>query len=202
MTKILYGLVLAGGMSSRMGRDKATLVYQGQAQLQRAMACLEPYVEKAFVSIRESQRSEPSRASYEQIIDEEGIKGPAAGLLAAYKAFPHANWLVLACDLPLLRDKTLRDLCHQWHDSFEPSRAPIAYRSTYNGLPEPLCAIWTPPLLEALKSYVTEGVFCPRKALIRYGVSTLSPSEQEWLENVNTPSEREAVLKHLGDASI
>ena len=44
----LYGLVLAGGHSTRMQRDKAALRYHGQTQLEWAMAFIEPYVDKAF----------------------------------------------------------------------------------------------------------------------------------------------------------
>ncbi|HXO65108.1 MAG TPA: NTP transferase domain-containing protein, partial [Steroidobacteraceae bacterium] len=52
----VYGLVLAGGRSTRMGRDKAALAYGGGTpQLERAMALLSPHVERAFVSVRAEQ---------------------------------------------------------------------------------------------------------------------------------------------------
>ena len=45
----LYGLVLAGGRATRMGRDKASLEYAGKPQLVRAMELLAPHVRRAFV---------------------------------------------------------------------------------------------------------------------------------------------------------
>ena len=64
MAAPLYGLVLAGGRSSRMGRDKAALPYEGRTQLERAMALLEKHVERAYVSVRRDQSVEPLRARF------------------------------------------------------------------------------------------------------------------------------------------
>lgn len=52
----LYGLVLAGGVSARMGQDKAELSYHGAPQLQVAYETLSPLVERCFVSVRPAQR--------------------------------------------------------------------------------------------------------------------------------------------------
>jgi len=65
----LYGLVLAGGRSRRMQRDKASLEYRGRPQLMRAMDLLRPFVEKAFVSVRSDQTDDSTRAAYPTIAD-------------------------------------------------------------------------------------------------------------------------------------
>ena len=59
----LYGLVLTGGRSRRMQRDKASLQYAGKPQLARAMELLTPLVARCFVSVRPDQllRSAPRR---------------------------------------------------------------------------------------------------------------------------------------------
>ena len=96
------GLVLAGGRSTRMRRDKATLAYQGQNALDRAMELLDPCVAQAFVSVRPDQRTDPARARYAQVVDAQEGRGPIAGIAAAQQLAPDAAWLVLACDLPWL----------------------------------------------------------------------------------------------------
>src|SRR5687767_6222187 len=103
----LYGLVLAGGRSSRMGQDKALLAYHGATQLDWAMALIKPFVRRAFVSVRPDQTDDPVRAQYKQIVDTQSDRGPIAGIMAAQARHPDAAWLVLACDLPFLDATTL-----------------------------------------------------------------------------------------------
>ena len=110
MTAPLYGLVLAGGRSTRMGEDKAALRYAGCTQLERAMALLTPLVARAYVSVRRDQTADPVRARFAQIEDALEEVGPIAGILAAQARHPEAAWLVLACDLPFLDALTLAHL--------------------------------------------------------------------------------------------
>ncbi|HEV2287139.1 MAG TPA: NTP transferase domain-containing protein, partial [Steroidobacteraceae bacterium] len=102
MSAPLYGLVLAGGRSKRMGADKAALRIGARTQLEQALALLAPHVARAFVSVRAEQRGEPLRAGFEQIEDTRENLGPIAGIIAAQERHPDRAWLVLACDLPLL----------------------------------------------------------------------------------------------------
>ena len=181
----LYGLVLAGGHSRRMQRDKAALEYQGRSQLERAMALLEGLVQRAFVSVRAEQREDALRARYELIVDAAQDLGPIGGILAAEARYPHAAWLVLACDLPFLDASTLEHLIA----SRAPRRAATAYRSSRDGLPEPLCAIYEPASHGALAAAVAAGQLCPRKFLLGADTELLEQPLPGALENVNTPEE-------------
>ncbi|UMM08943.1 NTP transferase domain-containing protein [Gluconobacter frateurii] len=194
----LYGLVLAGGFSSRMRQDKAALTYHGEPQLRNAFDAVSPMVEQCFVSVREAQKDEPLRAGFPQIVDAVDVDGPAAGLLSAHQAYPDAAWLVLACDLPLLDRVTLETLI----GARDAQHVAVAYRSEHDGLPEPLCAIWEPAALEALARQVEEGRKCPRKLLINSDTRLLSPRTTGALDNINTPEERESVSRRLGGPMI
>jgi molybdopterin-guanine dinucleotide biosynthesis protein A len=61
--------------------------------------------------------------------------GPAAGLLAAYKNDPHAHWLVIACDYPLLTSDALQQL----YDAYE---EPVTCFVNSQEWCEPLLGIW------------------------------------------------------------
>jgi molybdenum cofactor guanylyltransferase len=196
----LYGLVLAGGRSTRMGRDKAALAYGGGTpQLERAMALLSAHVLRAYVSVRAEQSAEPLRARFPQIVDTQQNLGPIAGILAAQTRHPEAAWLVLACDLPLVDAATLEHLLR----SRAPQRAATAYRSSHDGLPEPLCAIYEPRTREPLTEYVAAGRDCPRKFLLGADTLLIDEPNPRALDNVNTPGEYgEAAFTTIRESAI
>lgn len=183
----LFGLVLAGGISRRMGRDKAALHRDGQTQLEFAFGLLQSCTERQFVSVREGQERDPLRARYPQIVDQQSDIGPIAGILAALELHPDADWLVVACDLPNLDAQTLRHLL----DNAPPDVAMIAFRSSSDALPEPLCAIYRAVSRTIIRGMVDEGVVCPRKIMIRSGAWLLQLPTPSALENINTPDQLE-----------
>lgn len=197
MSAPLYGLVLAGGRSSRMGQDKAALRYRGHSQLARAMALLAPHVVRAFVSVRADQRADPLRAEFEQIADTRDNLGPIAGLLAAQERHPDRAWLVLACDLPLLDEATLAHLL----GARAAEREATAYRSSRDGLPEPLCAVYEPRSHARLAAYIGRGRQCPRRFLMEADVLLLDEPNPRALDNANTPEEHDSAMDALQQAA-
>lgn len=181
----LYGLVLAGGKSRRMGRDKALLNYHGKPQVVWLFDLLEPFCHSTYVSVAPDQIDEPHRATKPQIVDHTENLGPSGGLLTAHEKFPQAAWMVVACDLPFIESETLSYLIEQ-RDS---NLAATAFRSTHDGLPEPLCSIWEPAGLTALSEQLGNGKTCPRKRLINSEIKLLEQENPRWLDNMNSPSD-------------
>jgi molybdopterin converting factor subunit 1 len=197
MSPALFGLVLAGGASSRMRSDKALLEYHGQPQVRWAFDLLSEFCAATFVSVRPDQREDPSRAGLPQIVDRQPGIGPIAGISAALLEHPKAAWLVLACDLPFLTEQTLQHLiAHR-----DPQKVATAYRSAHDGLPEPLCAIWEPAAREPVLAYLASGKQCPRKFLINSDTALLDLPERAALDNVNTREEFDTAVAALGAPS-
>jgi len=193
----LHGLVLAGGRSSRMRRDKATLEFRsGESQLDAAMKLLEGRVAKSFVSVRADQRADPARSRYAHIVDRGDIDGPIAGISAAFSIYPDMAWLVLACDLPFLDAATLDTLLLARDPNFDAT----AYRSTQDGLPEPLCAIYEPDARVGLNEQIAAGRNCPRKFLINAHTQLLDQRNPHALDNVNTVEEYERAMSALNES--
>jgi molybdopterin-guanine dinucleotide biosynthesis protein A len=190
----LAGLVLAGGRSTRMQRDKAALDFHGESQLSRAVRIVREQARDTFVSVRADQRDEAERARWPQIVDRLADVGPAAGILAALESRPDHAWLVVAVDLPLLDSATLGRLVRMR----DPSALATAYRSPENGLPEPLCAIWEPASGAALAAFVAGGRDCPRKFLLAHGARLLDLDAADALANVNTPADYAVALERAG----
>jgi molybdopterin-guanine dinucleotide biosynthesis protein A len=181
----IYGLVLAGGASQRMGQDKAALHYHGKPQLQWAYELLSSICERTFVSVRPDQVNDPTRASLPQIVDTRPGIGPIAGISAALQMYPNAAWLILACDLPFLsRDVLINLVKHR-----DPARIATAYRSAHDNLPEPLCAIWEPSSANIVQAWIDAGKQCPRKLLINSNAALLDQLDARALDNINTPDE-------------
>lgn len=181
----VFGLVLAGGASKRMGQDKALLRVDGETQLSRAVALLKSKLDRVFVSARVDQQDEPERKKYEQIVDRYQDMGPLAGVLSAMESYPDAGWLVLACDLPNVDAHTIEFLISS--RSFE--HPFTAYRSSHDGLPEPLCAFYAKGSSEVVKGFADDGIICPRKIMIRSGTKLIDQANPGSLDNINTPED-------------
>ena len=198
MSAILYGLVLAGGRSSRMQRDKAQLQYHGQSQLEHACRLLAPHVDQVFVSVREDQRQDPARANWSHIVDQPGLSGPIAGIASAQAQHPQAAWWVLACDLPFLDESTLTALeAGRARDSLA-----TAFRSSHDQQPEPLCAIYEPQSAAVVAQYVADGGQCPRKFLRLNPTHLLTAPNPRALDNINTPQEYAAAMQALSPGEL
>lgn len=193
----LLGLVLTGGASKRMGKDKALLDRRGEPQLLATFRLLSRQVQSCFVSLRKDQREESIRAGLPGIFDERDGIGPAAGLLAAHGKYPDAAWLVLACDLPLLQPSTLLGLI----GARDGRHAAIAYRSAGDGLPEPLCALWEPAALKSLSRQAQAGRYRLRDVL-QSGDTLLLPVPVDGaLDNINTPEDLERLRGRMGQGT-
>ena len=191
----LYGLILVGGRSIRMGRDKALISYNGtETQLERTSALLNVVCQDVFVSQRNDQNFESQ--SYTNIIYDsvKAVKGPLRGILSAMHSHPNDHWLVIACDLPNLEVNVLKKLVHEF--KAEPPQL-IAYKSSYDGLPEPLCAIYPAESLGELLAYSSElNSYCPRKILMAMNARLVEQDNPTSLNNVNTTSEYQESIKN------
>ncbi|MGB5358651.1 MAG: NTP transferase domain-containing protein, partial [Eudoraea sp.] len=135
----LYGLVLSGGRSSRMGQDKGLIKYHNLPQREHVYNLLSQVCDKTFLSIRKEQSSEISKG-IASIIDKDEFKGPFNGLISAHKAYPKVAWLALACDLPLINLKEINQLIA----ARDKEKNATAFATRKSGLPEPLAALWEP----------------------------------------------------------
>lgn len=151
----LLGVVLAGGRSSRMGRDKASIPLPDQAATLGDLAIerLAQVVERVVVADAGKDRSwGPAWPSVE---DGPG-EGPMAGILGAAAANPDHRLLVLGCDLPAVPPSLLAALAA--------SRSALAIPTTERG-PEPLCAAYGPRALERLLAMAESGMYALHRLL-------------------------------------
>jgi molybdopterin-guanine dinucleotide biosynthesis protein A len=192
---MLFGLVLAGGKSVRMGRDKGAITWHGKEQRYHMADLLQDICGDVFISCRPEQQNEID-INYKTLPDTYEGGGPLVAILSAFRERPDVAWLVVACDLPLLDAPTLQHLVANRNSN----AIATTYQSPFDQLPEPLITIWEPASYAVLLAHVAEGYKCPRKALIRNSeqVRMLLPPDVNCLLNANTPEDATKVKEILG----
>jgi len=108
----LSAVLLVGGVSRRMGRDKATLEICGRSLWRTQLELLwtlQP--EKIFVSARTDPAWRPPEVQL--VLDAPPSRGPLSGLAATLEQVRGSHLLGLAVDLPFMTERWLRFLCNQ-----------------------------------------------------------------------------------------
>ena len=189
----LQGLVLAGGHSRRMGRDKALLTYHGENQLVRTANMLFKYCKQVYISCRVDQAAAYRGLGYPLVADSYLDLGPLGGLLSAQRLLPGNPWLVTACDLPFLRENLLETLVEQRN----PFSFATAWKPEPAGKPEPLCTLYETKSRIPLLIRHAAGENSLRAFLEELPVHYLSLKETCTLENVNDPEARRRAKRQL-----
>jgi molybdopterin-guanine dinucleotide biosynthesis protein A len=185
----LNGLVLAGGKSERMGRDKGLIEYHGIPQREYLYRLLEDVTEKTFMSCRPDQVSEFDER-FNMLPDSIAGLGPFGAILSAFREYPNHAWLVVACDIPLLDRNAILQLVKQRN----PSKIATAFFNEATQFPDPLITIWEPKSYPQLLHFLSLGYSCPRKVLINSNTEVIQPSDAKSLLNANSPEEFEEIM--------
>jgi molybdenum cofactor guanylyltransferase len=163
--------LLAGGKSSRMGRDKALLEFSGAPMIQRTADLLTPLIAKTTLVISASQSGNPHNTNDTNDTNRYSIFGlptltdswPSAGPLggiATALAHAQSKWcLILACDMPFLTKEWLTFLLSYiaQHETEAPPQIDVIIPETTHGL-EPLCAIYRATCAPILTAALNRGV--------------------------------------------
>lgn len=189
----VYGLVLGGGRSKRMGEDKGKLQYRGKSQVEYLYNCLEGLVDEVFVSCRSEQIDQEHLGHLPKIEDRYLDFGPTGGILSAFSKHPNVAWLVVACDMPFVDEEFLKDLLSRRN----PFAMATSFQNSERKWPEPLCSIYEPKAAVKLGTYLANGKPCPRKVLMNSRIELLEPLKSIYLENVNTQEQLEKARKHF-----
>jgi len=188
----LSGLVLAGGKSQRMGRDKGLIEYHGRPQREYLFDLLQPHCTSTYYSCRPGQ--EADFAGLPHLTDSFAGLGPYGAILSAFRQHPDHAWLVVAVDLPLLDNAALQQLT----EGRNPSQLATAFHNPETAFPDPLITIWEPRAYPVLLDFLAQGYSCPRKVLINSSIEELQAENPAILTNVNSPEEMEEVKKKTG----
>lgn len=177
------GIVLAGGRSRRMGRNKAELTLMGKTLLQRQVEKIQAL---GIRDIMLSGESCPALPGVRVIPDEYTGKGPLGGLHACLRAAQNSACLVVSVDTPLVPAAVLAHLCQAHGGGVTVLRC--------GGQEEPLLGVYDCRAAGAISALIEDGGYAVRglREVVPWSdFDYLGP--EDLLMNCNTPEEFEAV---------
>ena len=190
----VYGLVVCGGKSSRMGTDKSLLNYHGQPQRYHLYQMLQPFCERVILSVNSSQAPDiPSE--YEYLVDDPEYAdiGPMGALLTAFKHYPDASFLMVGCDYPFIEVHHLHSLLKVKDESIFAT----AYYNMLANLHEPLLSHYQKDIFHILTDNFNLNNFSLQSVLKEVSAAIIVPDDNMIIRSIDTPIEFENVLMHL-----
>lgn len=194
MNDKLTAIVLAGGKSSRMGRDKALIPIQGIPLLERVCGIAQQCADKVYIVTSWPERYQHLVLPNCHFIPEQPLphlpSPPPHGPLVGFSqglAQVQTEWvLLLACDLPRLRLEVLQAWANELDTVAEDAIAALVHHA--KGW-EPLCGFYRRRCLPQLLDFINQGGRSFQKWLKQHPVQVLSLSEPQMLFNCNTPED-------------
>jgi molybdopterin-guanine dinucleotide biosynthesis protein A len=176
-------VVLAGGKSRRMGKDKALLPIDGQPMIRSLVQSLIPLSKDVIVSVSDGERHEELRqalpAGVRVVNDERPGQGPLMGIYAGLKASETDVNLVVACDIPEIDPGFITEM-----RSFAGDYDVVAAVDK-EGRPNALLALYRRSVIPLVKKQLDEG---QRKIVLFYPqcrVKYVPLREGAWYRNIN-----------------
>jgi molybdopterin-guanine dinucleotide biosynthesis protein A len=139
MTGKLLGVVLCGGESRRMGRDKGLLQTDGRPWVLRMGDKLSNHQLPVVYSINKRQVSAYSTwlPAEQVVVDSDRGAGPLKGLLSVHRCYPDSHLLPVACDMQDLDAATIAGIISTWLEG-----GADLYAYEVEGFLQPFCAIY------------------------------------------------------------
>lgn len=180
----VQGILLAGGKSSRMGSDKASLPL-GETTLAGSLkAQLDKYCDNLLVSIARDKQSPIENVRV--VVDKIDGKGPLAGIYSSLTESNSRVSLVVACDIPYVHPMLVRKMLMFCNDY------DIVVPSFKTDTVEPMMAVYTKACLGAIESLIDRNVLRVKDLFTICKTKIIAWSDNTWYANLNTRNEYEA----------
>lgn len=181
------GVVLTGGASRRMGRDKALLEINGAPISVSVAESLREAGAHRVLAIGGDLPGLSKLASFDEVVtDDYPGEGPLGGILTALDRMDDDIVVILACDTPLIDAQTPEAVAHRL--ATEPTAA-VAY-AVVGGRAQPLTAAWRPRLaLEPVRAAFAAGERAPRNVFAELPVIEVMTVPESGVADVDRPED-------------
>ncbi|WP_341732784.1 molybdenum cofactor guanylyltransferase [Microcoleus sp. EPA2] len=194
-------ILLAGGQSSRMGRDKALLEIDGKFLLERTWEVAAHLTSEVYVLTAWPDRYRSTlNKKCQFLVEYNPGSGPLRALSQGLTQITNEWILLLACDLPLLDADIIQHWARQL-TAVGPSTLAVVPYQNHNSRWEPLCGFYRQQSLSSLQSFIEKGGRSFQVWLKQIAVVPLPIGEREarMLSNCNTLEEFEKLKNQMGN---
>lgn len=198
------GVIMAGGVSRRLGRDKALEVVGGKTLIERVVETLTPLTSEVLAVVAEAEQADAMSlpAHVRVVTDRYPGGGSLGGIFSGLYASAEPWSLVVACDMPFLNARLLRHLLELTADV-------DAVVPCLGGRPEPLHAVYSKACMAPLESMLKKGQLKIVPAFeamrVRYVdeavIDRIDPRHLSFF-NINTEGDLEEAAALLEDEEI
>ena len=135
------GIILAGGLSSRMGKDKSFIQLDEHKMIEKIIALIRPFCDELLISANKNKYKD---FGYEIIKDKHKRIGPLGGIISCLNESSHELNIIISCDTPNISGKTILKLLQE-------SKNYDITLPCYNNRCEPLIAVYNRNCVEKLE---------------------------------------------------
>ena len=195
------GVILAGGESRRLGRNKALECIGGQTLIERVMGVIAPISAEVIVVVASPQEAValPLPPGVRTVSDRYPRCGSLGGIYTGLNTSREPWILLVACDMPFLNPRLLRRLMAM-------RRNADAVVPCLKGQPEPLHALYSKTCLEPMERMLQAGqlkiAHLFEAVRVRYVdegiIDRIDPGHRSFF-NVNSPADAEEALGLLSE---
>ncbi|MCZ2201687.1 molybdenum cofactor guanylyltransferase [Cylindrospermopsis raciborskii] len=184
----LSSIILAGGKSSRMGKDKALISIGGVPLLEKVYHVARSCTNNIYIVTPWVERYQDLHLPGCEFIQEdpEHTQGPLVGFARGMEKTVTEWVLLLACDLPNLQIPVFQDWVREL-DNTQPQNIARLVKNDYGW--EPLCGFYRTSCLPLLVDFINQGGLSFQGWLKLYPVAALPLSTPNMLLNCNTPDD-------------
>ncbi len=179
------GIILSGGKSTRMGRDKGLIKLNGKPMIQHVIDHIEPICDQLLISANDKSYKDFGFPVYHDEIDE---IGPAGGILSCFKHSKHEKNIIISCDLPFASTQFIRKLLDLSGDY----EITLPMSGTHY---QPLCAVYSRQVYPVFEKTVNKGIFSLKSIIKSFRIQVIKPEDIQGydlsreLRNINSPDD-------------
>lgn len=182
----INAIILAGGQSRRMGRDKGLVSLNGKPMIQHVIDKAQSITHQVMIIANQPGYQNFGDTVYPDLIPD---KGPLGGIYTGLHYSQTEYNLVLSCDIPLVPVSFLKSLVNYRGKN-------QAYIPVHEKQQQPLCAVYKKEIWVQMKSSIEAGELSVRKFLEKIDttfieISNFEIEHENWFANLNTPKDIE-----------